>query len=49
VIGAMSIAAPTSRVSAERIAQLAQLLVESANAASAALGYRAEAPGLAAD
>ena len=49
VVGAISIAAPTSRVSAERIPQLAQLLMEAADAASAALGYRAGALDLAAD
>ena len=49
VVGAISIAAPTSRVSHERIPQFAQLLMEAAAAASAALGYRATTPDVAAD
>ena len=49
VVGAISIAAPTSRVSGEKIPQLAQLLMEAAAAASAALGYRDFSPEVAAD
>ena len=49
VIGAISIAAPISRVSVDRIPHMAQLLVEAANAASAALGFRSEPADLAAD
>ena len=49
VVGAISIAAPVSRVDAARIPHLAQLLLAAAAAASAGLGYRANAPELAAD
>ena len=49
VAAAMSIAAPTSRVPQKRVTQLAQDLLEMADAASHALGYVAAADEVAAD
>ena len=49
VVGAISVAAPTSRVSRERIPQLAAEIQQTANEASLALGYRSQQVDVAAD
>jgi DNA-binding IclR family transcriptional regulator len=48
-VAAMSITAPTSRISQKRVPQLAQDLIEMTNVASEALGWISESEAAAAD